>query len=73
MNLGKRPLRFGKAVARVRTSYLKQHRRLARQFIEQAVQSVQSGKSGLNFNPRQNKFWMDHANLEPVLSFLAEK
>ena len=60
-------------MARVRTRFQKQHRRLARQFINDAIQSMQEGKSRLNVNPRQNQFWMKHAHLEPVLSFLTEK
>ena len=71
--LGSRFLpRFGKAVSTVRSKFEKQHRRIARQFLKEAVEATQSGECGINMSARQNRFWMDHADLEPVLNFLSE-
>lgn len=57
----------------VRSKFEKQHRRIARQFLKEAVEAAQSGECGINMSARQNRFWMDHADLEPVLNFLSGK
>jgi len=62
--------RFGVAVAKTRTAFQKQHKRQAARFLRQAIKQESESVSN---NPRLNKFWIDQANLEPILTFLSKQ
>ncbi|CAK9082041.1 unnamed protein product [Durusdinium trenchii] len=63
------PRSFGRAYARLRTRHLQTIRRRANEFHRRALRA--QGKFDLKHN--KNKLWMDHANLGPILSFLAKQ
>ncbi|CAK9081794.1 unnamed protein product [Durusdinium trenchii] len=62
------PRSFGRAYARLRTRHLQTIRRRANEFHRRALRA--QGKFDLK---HKNKLWMDHANLGPILSFLAKQ
>ena len=61
--------RFGRAVARVRTAHLKSKRRAAHRFLREAA----AGDNQLDMDDKVSKFWMEHANLQPIFAFLARQ
>lgn len=61
------PRRFGRCLAKVRSKNFKQVRRAARTFLKSASKSG----SGLNFKKTSHEHWMKHANLLPMLQYLA--
>ncbi|CAK9005890.1 Uncharacterized protein SCF082_LOCUS8786 [Durusdinium trenchii] len=62
------PQGFGRALAAVRTSHLKRHKRTARRFLEEASET----ENVMNERPRLNSAWVTGANLKPVLAFLSK-
>ena len=57
--------RFGRAVARMKTNHLKAARRAAHRFLHDAA----AGDHQLDVNDKVSKFWMEHANLQPIFAF----
>ena len=60
-------LRFGKALAKIRSKHRRQVRKAARQFLKEAVATENS----LDTRVKINGHWLKHANLTPVLQFLS--
>lgn len=63
------PLRFGTAVAKVRSRFQKRHVAAARRFLRAAVKDK---TSKCDARPSINNMWMKHANLEPIIKFLSK-
>ncbi|CAK8999286.1 Putative rhamnose biosynthetic enzyme 1 [Durusdinium trenchii] len=61
------PLKFGKALAKIRSKHRRQVRKAARQFLKEAVATENS----LDTRVKINGHWLKHANLTPVLQFLS--
>ena len=60
--------RFGKALARLRTRSMKITKKNARRFLKTAMASAKDSS-----DPKMSKemsFWVKHADLEPVISYL---
>ncbi|CAL1128084.1 unnamed protein product [Cladocopium goreaui] len=64
------PLRFGVAFAKVRSRHQKKHRSEAHRFLRTVVRD---GTSAVDPSPKMNKFWVDHANLNPIFSYLSKQ
>jgi len=62
--------RLGKGVARVTTRYRMRHHREARQFLRAALRD---DRAAAESSSRVNKFWVDQANLTPVLAYLGQQ
>ena len=60
-------LRFGKALAKIRSKHRRQVRKAARQFLKEAVATENSLDTRVKINGQGLK----HANLTPVLQFLS--
>ncbi|CAK9002507.1 unnamed protein product [Durusdinium trenchii] len=64
------PRMLGKGVARVTTRYRMRHHREARQFLRAALRD---DRAAAESSSRVNKFWVDQANLTPVLAYLGQQ
>ena len=64
-----RKLRFGVAVSKCRTKFLKRHRRAAKQFLRRARKTP----NDYDRRSKINRSWVNSANLQPVIDFLSEK
>ena len=61
--------RFGRAVARVRSRHIKSKKRAAHRFLRDALAAGQ----GLDMDDKVSRFWMEHANLQPIFAYLANQ
>ena len=64
-------LRFGVSVAKVRSRYQKVMKLHAKRFLREAAKNAKTNSS--NTSQNSNKFWMQHANLAPILDYLAKQ
>ncbi len=62
-------IRFGTALARTRTKFLKKHRAKAIKFLRDAKKS----RCECDARPRVNRAWIAGADLQPVLDFLSQR
>ena len=60
--------RFGKAMAKVKSRTFKRNQRHAAKFLRSAIQQDRQ----VNTNSRENTLWIKHADLNPILTFLAK-
>ena len=59
--------RFGRAMSRLRTAHLKDHRRRAVNLIKEAVRQCKTVKRRTS----KDAMWVRSANLKPIFDFLS--
>ena len=69
LSLSQCRLRFGEALSRSRTLHAKRIQRRAKTFLKIARRTTNS----YNMDPKVNRAWVKHADLQPIFDFLAGK
>lgn len=61
-------MRFGVALAKVRTKFRKDHVQAARKFLRHARKQ----STPIDTRPRVNKMWLDGADLKPIFQYSSQ-